>query len=123
MIVSLNDYKKMNKKNKYKNKKCEWNGLKFDSDGELKHYKHLLILQAAGEISDLRRQIKFVLIPAFKKERATIYICDFIYKLKDGTLIADEYKSKPTRTQSYIIKRKLFKIKYPEYKFIESGMK
>lgn len=106
---------------KYHNKKTEWKGLKFDSVAELQYYQQLLILQSCKEISDLKRQVKFVLIPAFAKERPTNYICDFVYKNKLGELIANEFKgSKKIMTDVYKIKRKLFKIKYPQYKFIET---
>lgn len=106
---------------KYYNKKVEWKGLKFDSLAELQYYQQLLILQSCGEISELKRQVRFVLIPAVYGERATVYICDFVYKNKLGELCADEFKgSKVTMTDVYKIKRKLFKIKYPQYKFIET---
>lgn len=106
---------------KYYNKKTEWNGIKFDSRAELEYYQQLLILQSCGEISELRRQVKFLLIPGSDGERSTAYVCDFVYKNKNGDLCADEFKgSKFTMTEVYKIKRKLFKIKYPEYKFIET---
>ena len=49
---------------KYGNKKVELNGIIYDSKKEANRHQELLMLERAGEISDLERQKKFVLIPA-----------------------------------------------------------
>ena len=51
-------------RNKYGNKKCQYNGIVFDSKHEMERYKELLLLQRAGEIEDLKLQERFELIPA-----------------------------------------------------------
>ena len=74
--------------NKYGSKKIEVDGIVFDSKKEAKRYSELLLLEKAGEISDLQRQVKYVLIPAQYAEvngkrkcieRECVYISDFTY--------------------------------------------
>ena len=69
------------KQNKYRNVKVEYMGIKFDSIKERDYYWYLLDRQSKGEIKELRRQVKYVLIPKFQvgntKERGyTIHITD-----------------------------------------------
>lgn len=72
----------------------------------------LQIMLAAGLISDLREQVRFVLIPSQKdKEGNTVekpcsYIADFVYtdNATGQTIVED---TKGYRTKEYIIKRKL----------------
>lgn len=60
----------------------------------------------AGEISNLRTQESFMLIPKQKGERAVTYLADFTY-MQDGIKVVEDVKSKATITPAYIIKRKL----------------
>lgn len=108
---------------KYGNQKVEVNGIVFDSKREAARYQELLLLEKAGEVRDIRRQVKYVLIPAqydplgstTKKgrgrcvERECAYIADFVYKeiLPDGDTITIVEDTKGFRTKDYIIKRKL----------------
>ena len=90
---------------KYGNQK--WGG--FDSKKERLRYQELLLLEKAGKIQGLTRQVRFELIPSQydgKKcvERACNYIADFTY-WKDGEFIVEDCKG--FRTKDYIIKRKL----------------
>lgn len=68
---------------KYKNRKITIDGITFDSKKEYNRYCELKLLERAGEISNLQRQVKFTLIPAQyyngKCIRATSYIADFTY--------------------------------------------
>lgn len=96
---------------KYFNKKVTINGEQFDSKKEAKRYQELLLLQRAGKISGLRRQVKFVLIPTQRidgkvVEREVSYVADFVYNdLENGKPVVED--SKGMRTKDYIIKRKL----------------
>ena len=92
----------------------------FDSQKEYKRYCELLLLERAGEITELRRQVKCVLIPsqyepdiidkkgARKRgrliEREIAYIADFIY-IKDGKMVVEDTKG--YKTPDYIMKRKM----------------
>ena len=73
--------------NKYHNKKIETEDGAFDSKKELKRWNELKLLEKAGEIRKLQRQVKFPLIkaqrdPKTKKvlEREVSYVADFVYQ-------------------------------------------
>lgn len=97
--------------NKYGNKKVTVDGIIFDSVKEANRWQELLLLQRAGEITYLERQVRFVLIPSQKKdgkvvERPVVYIADFKYwDNRTGEQVVEDTKG--FRTKEYIIKRKL----------------
>lgn len=96
-------------RNKYGNKKTVVDGITFDSRKEAKRYQELKLLEKAGEIKDLRRQVKYELIPSQKingkvVERKVEYVADFVY-LQNGDIVVEDTKG--IRTKDYIIKRKL----------------
>lgn len=96
---------------KYGNKKINYDGMVFDSKKEFHRYQELKLLEKAGRISELQRQVKYVLIPSQRYkgklvERECSYIADYVYFDKD----TDEWVVEDTkgfRTKDYIIKRKL----------------
>lgn len=108
------------KSSKYGAKKVEYNGMVFDSKREYRRYKELELIQQLGLISELRTQVKFVLIPAQREpdkvgkrggiikgnliEREVSYIADFVYVENDKTVVED---AKGMRTPEYILKRKM----------------
>ena len=100
--------------NKYKAKKTEIDGIKFDSKREMNRYCELKLLEKAKEISHLELQPKFLLIDGFrykgKKIQAMNYIADFQYIEKDGTEVVEDVKG--FKTKEYNIKKKLFLHKY-----------
>lgn len=94
---------------KYGNHVLVVGGERFDSEKELIRYQQLRLLQRAGEISDLQRQVRYELIPAQcstggHKERSVVYIADHVYQENGATVVED---AKGYRTADYIIKRKL----------------
>lgn len=105
---------------KYHNKKITRNGITFDSQKEARRYGELLLLARAGVITDLQRQVEFVLIPTQREadtigvrggvkkgkviELAVKYVADFVYKENNKTVVED---TKGFKTKDYIIKRKL----------------
>ena len=113
--------------NKYKNQKITIDNITFDSKKEADRYFELRILEKAGKIADLQRQVKYVLIPAQREadhigprggiikgkliERECSYVADFVYKdLEKGELVVEDTKG--FRTPEYIIKRKLMLYQY-----------
>ena len=90
---------------KYGNTKVNVDGVPFDSKREAARWKELRLMERAGEITALRRQVRFELIPKQDGERAVSYVADFVYRDKDGREIVEDAKG--TRTREYIIKRKL----------------
>lgn len=99
----------MRKTPKYKNRAVTLNGEKFDSHKEARRYGELVLLERAGQISHLDRQVKFELIPSQRVdgkvvERACTYVADFVY-VENGKKVVEDTKG--FRTKDYIIKRKL----------------
>lgn len=101
-------------RNKYHNKKVAVGGMTFDSRKEARRWNELLLLQRAGMISGLKRQVPFLLIPTqktetadgkWRTERPVKYVADFVYTEKDGREVVEDTKG--VRTPDYIIKRKL----------------
>ena len=106
----------MNQRRKYGNKKVELDGVVFDSAKEAKRWSELVLLQKAGEINFLRRQVPFELIPKQTiddkvVERACTYIADFVYMEKGKKELTVE-DTKGFKTPEYIIKRKLMLREY-----------
>ena len=102
------------RRSKYGAQKTEYDGLVFDSKREALRWRELALLQRAGEITDLRRQVKFILVPAQVDEngkiaeRAVSYVADFVYgDLRSGETVVEDAKGMHTR--DYIIKRKLMR--------------
>lgn len=94
---------------KYRNVKTTVDGITHDSAKEARRWAQLEMMQAAGIISELRRQVKFELIPKQKRadgktERPCSYVVDFCYCI-DGKRVVEDVKG--IRTRDYIIKRKL----------------
>lgn len=105
--------------NKYNAKKVEIDGVQFDSKKEAQLWQKLQNLQRMGVISDLQRQIRFELVPKQKDERAVHYVADYVFKEGDKLVVADCKSAMTKKLPAYIIKRKLFKWRYPEYEFRE----
>jgi hypothetical protein len=102
-------------------------GLVFDSHKEAQRWEQLLLLQKAGKIVELQRQVEFELLPAQYEtiarygkngkrlkdhtkllERKVCYNADFVYHdVETGEMIVEDTKSEATRTKDFIIKRKL----------------
>lgn len=111
-------------RNKYRAKKCYVGNMVFDSQMEMYRYQELSLLERAGKISNLKRQVKFTLIPAqyesFERisnitgkrlkdgkrviEKECSYVADFVYEENGETIVEDV---KGCKTKDYIIKRKL----------------
>ena len=96
--------------NKYRAKKVKTEDGTFDSKREYARWCELKLLERAGEIEDLRRQVSYTLVGSQKgttrNERPINYRADFVY-YKDGELVVED--SKGMRTPEYVIKRKLMK--------------
>lgn len=97
------------KQTKYHSRKITVDGITFDSRKEYKRFCELSLLERAGEITNLQRQVKFELIPPQRidgkvVERPCAYVADFVYKQAGETVVED---TKGYRTTDYIIKRKL----------------
>lgn len=96
--------------NKYGARKIKTqDGEVFDSLREMRRWQDLKLMEKAGEISELQRQVKYPLIPKTKgktrTERECVYYADFVYKDRSGETVVEDCKG--FRTETYKVKRKL----------------
>jgi gp72 family protein len=100
---------------KYRAKKTEIDGIKFDSKKEAKRYIVLKALEGKGEIEKLMLQPRFLLQEGFRKNgkayRKIEYVADFMYE-QDGKLIIEDVKG--IKTDVYKLKQKLFEKRYQD---------
>ena len=105
---------------KYHSCKITRDGITFDSLKEYRRFCELALLEKAGQIHGLQRQVKFILIPAQYEpdtigkrgavkrgkllEREVSYIADFQY-IQDGKTVVED--SKGFKTEAYKIKKKM----------------
>lgn len=117
--------------NKYQNKKVTVDGRSFDSIKEYRRFCQLELLEKAGEITDLKCQVKFLLLPAQREESSEVYtrgknkgkpkegkviekecayIADFTYK-QNGKLVVEDVKGYRNAASAgyakFTIKRKM----------------
>lgn len=109
-------------RNKYGNTKIRANGEVFDSKKEYQRFCELSLLEKAGAIAELQRQVKYVLIPAQREpdregprggkikgkliEKEVSYVADFVYHdLGNDEIVVEDTKG--MRTDTYIVKRKM----------------
>lgn len=98
-------------KGKFNNKKMTTPDGEFDSKGEWERWLFLKEAEKNGKISDLRRQVKYTLIPTQYRteivhlktkdkevqrvaEREVTYTADFVYE-KDGKTVVEDFKGFP----------------------------
>ena len=108
-------------KNKYGAKKVTFDGITFDSKKEGLYYLKLKDMERCGEISNLRLQVPFELLPPIYREevvhlktkdkverkciqRAVHYIADFVYTKDGEEHIID---TKGVRLPDYLLKKKM----------------
>ena len=107
MINSLKSLKKTT--SKYKNKRVEYSGYKFDSIAEKDRFIELRMLENKGYIKDLKLQVPFVLISKSEYGRDVRYIADFTYYI-DKELVVEDVKG--VLTKEYKLKKRLMQEKY-----------
>ena len=109
---------------KYHNVKTVFQSIKFDSKAEARRFQELTLLQKAGEINNLKCQPSFILLDPFThkqhgKIRGVTYRADFSYADKEGKDHVEDVKGGRFRVPLYLLKRKLFLLKYPDIIFDE----
>jgi hypothetical protein len=109
------------KESKYHNKKITVDGITFDSIKEANRWQELKLMERAGEITLLARQVKIELVPKSNLFRAVYYVADFVYfDCATERWVAEDVKSPMTRKlPDYRLKKKLFMLKYPDWHFQE----
>ena len=109
----------MTYRSKYHSKKITRDGITYDSIKEYRRHTELLLLERAGAIQELKRQVKFELLPAQYEEgngkkrgkcleRAVHYVADFVYIENGETVVEDTKGCRVGITYNYfVLKRKL----------------
>ena len=77
--------------NKYGAKKTTVDGITFDSRHEAERWCELVIMERAGVIEGLQRQVRFEIVGKTDKFRARYYVADFVYR-EDGKLVVEDAK-------------------------------
>lgn len=120
--------------NKYKSKKAQADGIVFDSQKEARRWLELKEMEKYRLISDLKRQVKYTLIPSQYEESSEVYIkgakkgqkkpgkliekecayiADFVYKKGLETIVEDVKGYRGGGAYAvFTIKRKLMLEKY-----------
>lgn len=94
---------------KYRAKRVEVDGIRFDSRAEARRYGELRLLEAAGTISDLKLQVEYPIY--LKGQYICTYRADFVYFDREkGEWIIEDVKG--VRTQVYRLKRRLVEASY-----------
>lgn len=113
-------------KNKYKNTKCEYEGIKFDSKKEMERYIFLKEQQQKGVIYALKTHVRYIILDKIiscelcpKKsqkvlQRDVTYTADFVYTItKTNEQVVEDVKScKFLLTKEYSLKKKMFFSRY-----------
>lgn len=122
------------RRSKYGNRETAADGITFDSTKEARRYWELKMMERAGRISDLRRQVAYVLIPTQRAEGTEVYkrgpnkgqrkpgevlekecryVADFVYT-RDGKTIVEDVKGykQGGAYKVFVIKRKLMLERY-----------
>lgn len=101
-------------------------GRTFASKAEASRYLQLVMLERAGEITDLETQVEYLLVPAQvlangTKVRAVRYYADFRYlDIRTSKRIVEDVKG--CKTQAYIVKRAVLLWRYPDINFVEVSL-
>jgi hypothetical protein len=97
---------------KYRNKPCVIGAEKYRSQREAKRHQDLLLLQKAGLIAGLVREVPFELAPGIliegetRKRPAVRYVADFVYSdVKAGKIVVEDAKG--MQTPVYRLKKHL----------------
>lgn len=102
-------------RSKYHARKTTADGVTFDSRKEADRYLVLKDMEEDGAIENLRRQVRYELVPAFDVDgrhyRPVYYVADFVYMDKEtGREVVEDVKG--MMTDVYKLKSKLFARRY-----------
>lgn len=116
--------------NKYGAKKIVTEDGTFDSKAEYHRWQELKLLEAAGEICGLQRQVEYLLIPEQREpgngkkkgkllERKCSYVADFVYAIRNetgfyGPVVVEDVKGcrRGAAYDLFVVKRKLMLERY-----------
>ena len=92
-------------------------GTFFHSKGELRRWEELKMLEKAGEISGLQRQVKFplhVISPCGEVIQFACLTLDFVYN-ENGRKVFEDFKSPATaHDEAYRLRKRAFEAQYAQ---------
>ena len=111
MIVDKFSGKIPTTKNKYRNKKCYYNNIKFDSMKERDRYIFLNRARNIGQIIDLETHVKYPI--HMDGKLICKYIADFVYKkqdpaTKEWVIVVEDVKG--VETPIFRLKRRMMQV-------------
>ena len=114
-------------RSKYGAKRQDVGGERFDSAKEARRWQQLQIMERAGKINSLQRQVKYMILPEHREpdtrgprggirkgriiERARYYVADFVYYDVDARCAVVE-DCKGFRTETYTLKKAMMYDRY-----------
>lgn len=123
MLEKFPELQEMAKPSKLRNIKTTVDGIKFASRKEANRYQELLLEQRAGIVLEIELQPRFVLQEGYRDPltlkwvRPIVYIADFRVVYANHRVVVIDTKG--YRTKEYRLKKKLFRMRYPEIEFVE----
>jgi len=96
--------------NKYHAKRTTVDGQAFDSHREAQRYQLLKVQQTLGEIRDLTVHPVFPLV--VNNRAVGRFTLDFSYRDRRGRLHVEDVKAKPTMTEAYRLRKRVFEALY-----------
>jgi hypothetical protein len=91
---------------KYRNQKTrDASGVLHDGKGELKRWEELKLLEHAGSIRCLRRQVPYALV--VEGLLIATYIADFVYQDGEATIVEDHKSAVTRKLRDFRMKLKL----------------
>lgn len=94
----------MKRGSKYGNRRTEVDGISFASAKEARRWSELRLLERAGQISGLERQVRYRM--EVRGVPVTTYVADFRYEREGGYVVED---AKGFATDVYKLKKKLMR--------------
>lgn len=102
---------------KYGAKKVSFDGIEFDSTKEARRYQDLVLMQKAGQIRELRRQVPFEV--TLNGVHICKWIADFVYHENTYECPRVVEDCKGFKTDIYRLKKKLVEAKHG-FKILET---
>lgn len=97
------------KRSKYKAQRTTVDGITFDSKREALRFQELRLMERAGEIEALRRQVPFPIV--INDILITTYMADFVYRIPGAERDTIE-DTKGVRTKEYRLKKRMVRAAY-----------
>lgn len=107
----------------YSKKFTDTDGLKWDSETEYNYYQYILKNKDKLGVRNVQRQVKYIIQNKFRDKnnkavREISLTVDFLLELNTGEIIIVDCKGcKETIEETFKIKWKMMKLKYPEYDY------